>query len=316
MKNSLFNTAHAQDGRNATQVDVLNQVVPRGGFNAQNQNDPFSLILNQIFYAGLVVAVALAVLMIVRGGIQYMTTDSVDGKGGAKLRIQAAVGGLVLAFASILILNTINPSLTRTDLNIEPVNIAAGNAPGLEGTPNTVTSGTRPSDPNNPATGQSSVEGGNEVVKGDFSRITAADLRPHLGSNYTDADVQAFIDAGRQYNIDPRFLAAVSMLETTNGTSKAFTDGRNNAMGTSNSVGPIGFSSVRESIFTQANSLTREGGKYSGANTIEQIGAIYSPPIDPETGKPYANDLNGTNWYWGEGVTKNYNKIIGRYGAD
>ena len=112
---------------------LLNEIVPAGQIG---QSEPLTLILNQIFYVGLVVAVALAVLMIVRGGIQYMTTDSVDGKGGAKLRIQAAVGGLVLAFASILILNTINPSLTRTDLEFQDINIAAGQAPGLEAIPN------------------------------------------------------------------------------------------------------------------------------------------------------------------------------------
>jgi hypothetical protein len=120
---------------NPNNDSLLNQIVSPNSLTGQRD---LSLILNQIFYAGLVLAAALAVVMIVRGGIQYMTTDSIDGKGGAKLRIQAALGGLVLAFASVLILNTINPSLTKLNLEFRQVNISAGSAPGLEGTPNEV----------------------------------------------------------------------------------------------------------------------------------------------------------------------------------
>jgi hypothetical protein len=54
----------------------------------------------------------LAVLMIIVGGIQYVSTDSWTGKDSGKKRIQAAVGGLILALSSFLILNSIDPSLT------------------------------------------------------------------------------------------------------------------------------------------------------------------------------------------------------------
>jgi hypothetical protein len=266
-------------------------------------------LFNQAFYAMLAVAIALAIFMIIRGGYSYiMSADSGDAKTSAKNKIQAAFGGLLLALGAVVILQFINPEILKVEFvfpGLQKMEILGetldGNKIGMgsDGKVYTIDENGRTSDTNS-------------VVKGDFSYVTAADIRPHLGQNYTDADVQAFIDAGRQYGIDPRFLASISKFETTNGTSKAFTDGRNNAMGTSDDKGPIGFSSVRESIFTQANSLFRQGGNYANATTIQQIGNIYSPAINPKTGKPYANDPNGTNWSWAGNVNANYQKMIRR----
>lgn len=278
-----------------TNNSFLDSIISSKSFGGQ----PLSNLLNQLFWIGLVGAVVLALVMVIRGGVEYMTIDSISGKENGKNRIQAALGGLLLAFSAILILNTINPGLTKLSIVFAPLqkinqtNISTG-----------ITSGTRSS----PMTGQSTGDT-SSVIKGDFSNVTASDLRPHLGSNYSDADIQAFVDAGKQYGIDPRFLASISKFETTNGTSKAFTDGRNNAMGTSNSVGPIGFSSVRDSIFIQAKNLVKDGGYYSKATTIQQIGDIYSPSVNPATGKPYQNDLNGTNWSWAGSVSSNYKQM-------
>ncbi len=53
----------------------------------------------------------LSVLMIVVGGIEYMSTVSMGEKEGAKSRIMHALYGLLLALCSYLILKTINPRL-------------------------------------------------------------------------------------------------------------------------------------------------------------------------------------------------------------
>ncbi len=95
-----------------TSISILNSLVNPEIFG----NQPLNIILNQLFYIGLIGAVVLAIIMIVRGGIEYMTIDSASGKDTGKRRVQAALGGLVLAFAAILILNTINPGLTRFSL--------------------------------------------------------------------------------------------------------------------------------------------------------------------------------------------------------
>lgn len=68
---------------------------------------------NAAFRLGLIVATILAVVMISLGGIEYMTTESITGKSGAKDRIQDAVIGLLIALLIWIILNTINPNLLK-----------------------------------------------------------------------------------------------------------------------------------------------------------------------------------------------------------
>lgn len=67
-----------------------------------------------LFFAAMGFAAVLALLMIVVGGVQYMVAaGNTSGQGAAKKRISDALLGLVLALASVLILYTINPDLTR-----------------------------------------------------------------------------------------------------------------------------------------------------------------------------------------------------------
>ncbi len=72
-----------------------------------------------IFVFGISIAGILAVLMIVVGGIEYMTAYGNPSKvGDAKDRITQAILGLLLAITGWLILNTISPDLTKGVLNI------------------------------------------------------------------------------------------------------------------------------------------------------------------------------------------------------
>ena len=114
---------------------------------------------------------------------------------------------------------------------------------------------------------------------------------------------QHFQSAGEKYNIDPKFLAAISMLETAKGTSSAYRNKRN-AMGVSNSRGPIRFNNPSESIYKMAKTLSSRTGPYKNANTIAGIGRIYAPP-------GAGNDPNGTNGYWPRGVSKYYKQLGG-----
>lgn len=65
-------------------------------------------------------AAVAAVLMIVWGGITYMTTDAIFQKEEGRKRIKNAVFGLVCVIGAWLILNTINPNLLNINLNITP----------------------------------------------------------------------------------------------------------------------------------------------------------------------------------------------------
>ncbi len=73
--------------------------------------NPLGAFLSQAFQFGLAIAAALAVIMIVWGGVEIMTTDSWTGKSSGKQKIQDAIWGLLLALVSWLILYTINPDI-------------------------------------------------------------------------------------------------------------------------------------------------------------------------------------------------------------
>ncbi len=61
----------------------------------------------------------LAVVMIVVAGVQYMGSDMITEKEGARNRLKGAVLGLILAVSSVLLLRTINPQLTELDIGDE-----------------------------------------------------------------------------------------------------------------------------------------------------------------------------------------------------
>ncbi len=66
------------------------------------------------------IAAVLAMLMIVIGGIEYMTSELVSSKESGKSKITQAVLGLLLVLAAWLILNTLNPKLLSLCLNKLP----------------------------------------------------------------------------------------------------------------------------------------------------------------------------------------------------
>ncbi len=73
----------------------------------------------KIFKIMIGIAGVLAVLMIVVGGMEYMTSDIISKKESGKDRIWSAVQGLILILGSFIILKTISPNLLNLDLNIK-----------------------------------------------------------------------------------------------------------------------------------------------------------------------------------------------------
>ena len=92
--------------------------------------DPTSLssYLQKVFEIGIGVAAGLAVIMIVLGGIEYMSTDAIGGKEEGKEKITSALWGLLLALSAWLILNTINPALLNMNLQVNPAQTAGAQA--------------------------------------------------------------------------------------------------------------------------------------------------------------------------------------------
>jgi hypothetical protein len=83
----------------------------------------FSDYLNNMFKLGIALCTALAVLMIIVGGIQYASSDAWSKKSDGKERIFAALTGLVIALGSWALLNTIDPRLVSTALTLKEVKI-------------------------------------------------------------------------------------------------------------------------------------------------------------------------------------------------
>lgn len=60
----------------------------------------------------------MAVIMIIIGGMEYMTSELISSKEEGKKRIQGAIFGLLLALGAYAILFTINPDLLNSELNV------------------------------------------------------------------------------------------------------------------------------------------------------------------------------------------------------
>ncbi len=80
------------------------------GVESGNQLGTF---LAQAFQFGLAIAAALAVIMIIWGGVEVMLSESVFSKAEGRKKIQDAIWGLLLALVSWLILFTINPDILK-----------------------------------------------------------------------------------------------------------------------------------------------------------------------------------------------------------
>ncbi len=94
--------------------------------------------LGNMYKFGVYIAIGLAVLMIVIGGLQYVSTDAIGDKSDGKKRIQNALAGLVLALMAYIILNTLNPNLLKSDVTLGvdvnlPSNDTGVNLPATSG---------------------------------------------------------------------------------------------------------------------------------------------------------------------------------------
>ena len=130
------------------------------------------------------------------------------------------------------------------------------------------------------------------------SGITGKALNTSLKGNLSGYG-NDYLVAGQKYEIDPAFLAAVSMHETGNGR---VTNG-NNVGGMMGSKGLMSFGSIGEGIDAMAKNLKK---LYidDGLTTPEAIQKRYSPI-------GASNDPNNLNSNWLSGVTGFYNNLVG-----
>jgi len=107
MLHKLFSLTHTQI---FAQTDYVPLVDSLPSAITDNTNDLAGFLIG--WFTVLVGAVTvLAVVWIVLGGIQYMSTDAYSGKSEGKKKITNALLGLLLAGLSWVILYTINPKI-------------------------------------------------------------------------------------------------------------------------------------------------------------------------------------------------------------
>ncbi len=86
-------------------------------FNASGKS--FGDYLSIMFTFFVSFAGVLAVVMLIFGGIQYMSTDAVSGKSEGLAKVEQAIWGLLIVLASYVILNTVNPNLVKFNFSIQ-----------------------------------------------------------------------------------------------------------------------------------------------------------------------------------------------------
>jgi hypothetical protein len=108
---------------------------------------------------------------------------------------------------------------------------------------------------------------GEENIRG-FRAVDPVQLERKVPKGYG----KVFVQAGRENNIDPIFLAAISAHESGQWKSKIARQ-KNNWMGLMSRTGPKRFGTPRESIFYAAALLNRK--PFQGRNTLSEIAPIY-----------------------------------------
>ena len=130
---SLNNFALAENV--SSSWDKYTPLAPLPGTTNEDGKTDLQTYIPGIFKLAIGIASVLAVLMIIIGGVEYITTDAIQGKSDGKARIQNALWGLVLVLVSWILLYTINPKLTVFDLNVKKTtvntdsNVDTGNNP-------------------------------------------------------------------------------------------------------------------------------------------------------------------------------------------
>ncbi len=90
--------------------------------------------LPNAFNLAIGIAVALAFIVIVYGGVMYATSDALSGKSAGREAIENALWGLLLVIGAYMILQTINPQMLTFDLTIQQFTTNPNSTAGTGGT--------------------------------------------------------------------------------------------------------------------------------------------------------------------------------------
>lgn len=95
--------------------------------NASATSGSIATFLNNLYIWLIGAAVFLAIIMIVWGGIEMATKESVARHSDGMAKIRQALFGLVLVLAPVLVFTIINPSILNLNVNFQALNTSWGN---------------------------------------------------------------------------------------------------------------------------------------------------------------------------------------------
>lgn len=114
----ILNVTPLSEGAGAAGDNSNYSTTPLAPLPGFTENPDLGGWLKSLFTILIAIAGILALIMIIVGGVTYMTSDAFGKKQDGKMYIINAIAGLILALGAWVILNTINPDLAQ-DLNIE-----------------------------------------------------------------------------------------------------------------------------------------------------------------------------------------------------
>ena len=115
--NTHTNTLPPTQAGEPVQEEIYQFLQPLPGFDEgfnPEQDCAFGRYLDLMIGVFIGIAAVLAMVMIVVGGLQYMTSELVSSKQAGRERITHAILGLLLALGAYVILNEINPNLVNS----------------------------------------------------------------------------------------------------------------------------------------------------------------------------------------------------------
>lgn len=209
--------------------------------------------IDYVFKFSIALAAFLAVVMIIFGGFQYMTSEVPGIKSDGKDKIKNAIFGLIMILASYLILQTIDPRLVEVTTEIAPIAIKT--------------------EPINLFANQLA----NELDYLSLESVREVENIKNANKEKQDRidSLQARLD---DHEADPLTEAELVELEKLKVDVKKGVV-RISQLGAS-AVGQINFAKAYEILYSEAeSSLDTEAGVIQLKDTVETIGRIYDEKI-------------------------------------
>ena len=203
----------------------------------------FGKYLNIVIKLFFGICAVLAMIMIVIGGVQYMTTELISSKESAKHSITGAIFGFLLALSAYLLLNTINPKLLDACLSelpqatviISPDDTSTGSDTKL------CISTTNPPNPDSAA----------------GTSMKSVISKPAMPEYITARDKIAGITLGKKY-----LITAQTAVEGFYSSSKSYTTNNPGNIGNTDDGKTKKFSTLTEGIQAQISKVVSGSGSY------------------------------------------------------